>query len=673
MDMAAESEAYASAIWWACDDGTWCKLGEKEWQCLRPGADGLLTTASTKPKDWRPWTRLLDESERPYVSWFRGARANIAASCVDAPALQDGVAYEAVSTENRVDRLTRAELLRAVLTCLAALRPLRRVRFLATVRDADAPTLRVDRGRATIEAKGRTCVTCDFARAALVPLDTGHVTASYALEDFGKALHYRRCASVGLWYAREFACVDRTGCSFSREVPSASICAAPRSPPCWTRRCRWSARGTRRGGLRSCRLPSSFFEMLDALNLPASCIATGRLTQTNATSMRCDVAFRTVDGTLVATLQGAQFAKVASREAPSTVAAMSLSTASAARVRRRTTGLEAPSTVAARPVGAEGGDLRCRVLALGAEIVGAPVDPAKPLFDNGLHSLRAVEFAGALRHAFRVALDASTLVDADFDDVVAAVRGARTTVGPATAFAHVDRDALQRIVDARLRGKTHASRSLLAEAARGLVYMARRGLLRYLLVQRRDGLFRFLRTAPPAVDLERVVVVPGPAVTFGQTDYNRHFTVREIVRDSERGFYNLVHASGLAHLEHYYGAMFFASRLEAKFDAELLAGEAYEMRCRVARITGPLVDVSVAFHSHDCAAAAFAVTWRLMLVVDPRRARMYDFERGGVPGGDMSSSSSSSSSGGTSSSEDSPPRAGAGGGGGGASSSSELS
>ena len=57
------------------------------------------------------------------------------------------MAYEAVSTENRVDRLTRAELLRAVLTCLAALRPLRRVRFLATVRDADAPTLRVDRGR----------------------------------------------------------------------------------------------------------------------------------------------------------------------------------------------------------------------------------------------------------------------------------------------------------------------------------------------------------------------------------------------------------------------------------------------------------------------------------------------------------------------------------------------
>jgi acyl-CoA thioesterase FadM len=168
--------------------------------------------------------------------------------------------------------------------------------------------------------------------------------------------------------------------------------------------------------------------------------------------------------------------------------------------------------------------------------------------------------------------------------------------------------------------------------------MARRGLFHYLRIQWRDGLFRFLLDAPTAVDLERVVVVPGPRVAFAQTDYNRHFTVREIVRDSERGFYNLVHASGLAHLEHYFRVMFFASRLEARFDAELLEGEAYEMRCRVAEITGPLVDVEVAFHSlrggrDDKDAAAFRVVWRLMLVVDPRRKRMYDFERGEVTGG----------------------------------------
>ena len=241
-----------------------------------------------------------------------------------------------------------------------------------------------------------------------------------------------------------------------------------------------------------------------------------------------------------------------------------------------------------------------------------------------------------------MALDAARLADADFGGLVDAVRAAAATAAAPAAgrFAHVDREALQRIVDARLAGAEapQAARSLLAEAARGVVYMARRGLFHYLRIQWRDGLFRFLLDAPTAVDLERVVVVPGPRVAFAQTDYNRHFTVREIVRDSERGFYNLVHASGLAHLEHYFRVMFFASRLEARFDAELLEGEAYEMRCRVAEITGPLVDVEVAFHSlrggrDDKDAAAFRVVWRLMLVVDPRRKRMYDFERGELAGG----------------------------------------
>ena len=240
-----------------------------------------------------------------------------------------------------------------------------------------------------------------------------------------------------------------------------------------------------------------------------------------------------------------------------------------------------------------------------------------------------------------MALDAARFADADFGGLVEAVRAAATSAAPAAGrFAHVDREALQRIVDARLAGAEapQAARSLLAEAARGVVYMARRGLFHYLRIQWRDGLFRFLLDAPTAVDLERVVVVPGPRVAFAQTDYNRHFTVREIVRDSERGFYNLVHASGLAHLEHYFRVMFFASRLEARFDAELLEGEAYEMRCRVAEITGPLVDVEVAFHSlrggrDDKDAAAFRVVWRLMLVVDPRRKRMYDFERGELTGG----------------------------------------
>ena len=119
-----ESEAYASAIYWADDDGAWCKLGATQWQCLVPGTGGLRAAATARPRAWRPWTRLVDDAEAPYLSWFEGAQTNIALSAVDAPAALEGAAaaYEAVSAaEDERDRLTRAELLAAVLACRGAL------------------------------------------------------------------------------------------------------------------------------------------------------------------------------------------------------------------------------------------------------------------------------------------------------------------------------------------------------------------------------------------------------------------------------------------------------------------------------------------------------------------------------------------------------------------------
>ena len=120
---AAESEAYASAIYWADDDGAWCKLGATQWQCLVPGTGGLRAAATARPRAWRPWTRLVDDAEAPYLSWFEGAQTNIALSAVDAPAALEpaAAAYEAVSAEDERDRLTRAELLAAVLACRGAL------------------------------------------------------------------------------------------------------------------------------------------------------------------------------------------------------------------------------------------------------------------------------------------------------------------------------------------------------------------------------------------------------------------------------------------------------------------------------------------------------------------------------------------------------------------------
>ena len=79
-----------------------------------------------------------------------------------------------------------------------------------------------------------------------------------------------------------------------------------------------------------------------------------------------------------------------------------------------------------------------------------------------------------------MALDAARLADADFGGLVDAVRAAAATAAAPAAgrFAHVDREALQRIVDARLAGAEapQAARSLLAEAARGGIGGEKRGV-----------------------------------------------------------------------------------------------------------------------------------------------------------------------------------------------------
>ena len=127
--------------------------------------------------------------------------------------------------------------------------------------------------------------------------------------------------------------------------------------------------------------------------------------------------------------------------------------------------------------------------------------------------------------------------------------------------------------------------------------------------------------------------MPGPVVRFSQTDFNRHFTVREIVRDSERGMYNLVHVTGLAHLEHHFAVMFFASDVKATFTKEIVEGERYEMRVRVAGVRGPLADIEVSFHNAE-GDQCFQVTWSLMLVRDVAKRLLYDFEVG-LPAEDL--------------------------------------
>lgn len=541
---------------------------------------------------------------------------------------------------------------------------LHKVQLLRGVHDAHQPLVLRKRTGATAvieDVEGFAVVKCEFHEPALSPLCNLDVEAwvdgpGALLEDLNGIRHYRRCAAVALKYSGPFKCVDRV--AWRADWGFRAFVSATTAPALLDAAlqvvCSLDALG------RGATFIPFYVDRFEAVrNLesarPAQCLIIGELTTREDSRLECDIALYAVENTstdtllgvadaafLVATLKGVKFAKVDVRQ-PRRRARASVMSASLQRTASKEK-LDTGSLVLDTGNGDDSSLMR-NIIGLGSDLVGGSVDPRKSLFENGLHSLRAIELIGKLNQAYDVTLNSAQLSAGEdsFAAVAAALRSAIDSRGAADAsrqrFAHVSHEALQRIVDARLTGAeapgigSEHQRSALAEAARGVIYMIRRGFLKYLRIQYRDGLFHFLLSTPTIIDLERTVVIPGTRVHFEQTDYNRHFTVREIVRDSERGFYNLVHASGLAHLEHYFRVMFFASRLEARFDAELLEGESYEMRCRVAQITGPLVDAEVAFYSlRKPDTQAFVVTWRLMLVIDPRRKLMYDFERGGAFG-----------------------------------------
>jgi len=506
------------------------------------------------------------------------------------------------------------------------------------------------RNTASIEGRcGESVLKCEFGKASLVNLATldvqawPHGASAELLEDIGYEKHYQRCAAVALRYSGPFKCIERVvwraDWSFRASIVAATAPALLDAALQIV--CSMDALS------RGITFIPFYIEQFQAVNdleqySLEPCYLVGKLKKRDDLHLECNFAFYASSPssttifsvmhptTLIATLEGVKFAKVDDvRPTASTVL-----TSEAAHTQS--------SANAHEPTKEGDTSLFLNIISLGSDLIGSKLDPNKSLFENGLHSLRAVEFIGKLNQAYGVNLSAVQLVPGEdtFTTIAAALRSAIDAydiTGSSPRFAHVDHEALQRIVDARLTGveasdlRAENRRPAIAEAARGVIYMIRRGVFKYLRIQYCDGLFRFLLSIPTYIDLDRAVVVPGSQVTFEQTDYNRHFTVREIIRDSERGFYNLIHASGLAHLEHYYRVMFFASRLEARFDAELVEGETYEMRGKITNITGPLVDAEVSFYSlRTPDIQAFVVTWRLMLVIDPERKLMYDFERGGT-------------------------------------------
>ena len=116
-------------------------------------------------------------------------------------------------------------------------------------------------------------------------------------------------------------------------------------------------------------------------------------------------------------------------------------------------------------------------------------------------------------------------------------------------------------------------------------YVLRRGVFSYFLVQWNEGVFKFLFDPPQSVDFTTVVNMES-TVAFADTDYNRHFTVSEIVKKSELAMYRLINRSGARHIEHHFNIGFFASNLDCKFVKEISISEGYKMKAQYVSVTG---------------------------------------------------------------------------------------
>mmetsp|Transcript_10209 Transcript_10209/g.33629 ORF Transcript_10209/g.33629 Transcript_10209/m.33629 type:complete len:1263 (-) Transcript_10209:2345-6133(-) len=479
------------------------------------------------------------------------------------------------------------------------------------------------------------------------------------LDEYDGTTHTRRCASLGLHYAGAFSCVQRVvwiGDNEARiEVLATSaavlldsglqvLCsmdAVSRGMP-------FIPYTVRRFSVTDPQVMRWAFDV--TTHIPSRWLAIVHVTSRRASTMTADVEYYRWE----ANMNDDCYAAIPTQQPITMLDGVSLSHSKAtdssyveADTREHATLLPSDTLPKVPASSTPINSLREELLQISSEIVGGTLDPARSLFENGLHSLRAVELIGRVRSKYQINLSSRNMaVISSFQELTEAIHSqiyrSYTDISHGTGtqqerFLQVNRAALERILSTwhtRLEadgvGTPRSGRlaSAFDEALRAASYMLRRGLFRYIHIQYKDGLVHFFMRPPVRVDLAAVAVISGTRVAFAQTDYNRHFTVREIIKDSERGFYNLLHLTGLAHLEHYYRVMFFASRLEGRFDHELLEGHRYYIVAQIVSIGGPLVDVDVTFFHAEKGTGAFVISWRLMLVVDTSEKRMYDFEIG---------------------------------------------
>lgn len=209
-------------------------------------------------------------------------------------------------------------------------------------------------------------------------------------------------------------------------------------------------------------------------------------------------------------------------------------------------------------------------------------------------------------------------------------------------FSNVDHESLQTIVDLQIAAKSKGwvewvrnpsgppRPGFWVRAALAIYYVLNVGVWNRFRASRRIGTPKFLSNPPTKIDLHKTIVTTPRTVSIGRADLNRNFSASKIIRASEDTFGLMLHETGIAHLELFFGRMYYSSGIKAKFVKEMPENSTTRTEGSITGIRGPLMDVLVKFvevrPDGSTGVVAFEVVWSLLMVVDIDQKLVYNFE-----------------------------------------------
>lgn len=278
-------------------------------------------------------------------------------------------------------------------------------------------------------------------------------------------------------------------------------------------------------------------------------------------------------------------------------------------------------------------------------IMSKDMDSSKSLVDNGMHSLDQMALLTRVNEALQVNLSVKDWGDQD-DPLSTRMEAVSQALASASdnfdIFANIDRKGLQEIIAEQVRKRSWGEWISNPQGPQKpgywlrfgnvFLYSLRVGPLSRARAATRNRLWEFLSDPPLEIKFTEEVTTDTKEVTIKRTDLNRHFTVREIIKASEDGFNSLLHKTGIAHLEHFFGRMFYASAIKAKFVKEMPIHSFSRTHAKIVNVRGPLIDVLVEFfemHEDGSQGEKTAeVLWTLLMVVSIEDKLVYNWETG---------------------------------------------